>query len=179
MSQNGKSNEDTWLIHQKNDENLASLLQKALGRRNSGQLPPAKELRLPLRKSSENLENSENNLEQEVVCPKEGNFNNPESVQGDIEVAPPCQEREENSESIHEQEGAEPSPTRDLPTISLDNELEGGAVGRPQRVRRPPCMVRRLRHWRRIRTVACKQSGQQHALFDSSKYGSATTRATA
>ena len=57
--QNGKSNEDTWLIHQKNDKNLDSLLQKVLGRRNSGQLPPVKELKLPLRKNSENLENSQ------------------------------------------------------------------------------------------------------------------------
>ena len=48
--QYSKSNEDTWLIHQKNDENLDNLLQTVLGRRDSGQLPPAKELKLPLRK---------------------------------------------------------------------------------------------------------------------------------
>ena len=113
------------MIHQKNDENLDNLLQKVLGRRNSGQLPPVKELKLPLRKNSKNLKNLANNLEKEVVCPKEGNSNNPESVRGDIEVVPPCQEREENSESIHEQEGAEPSPTCDLPTISLGDEGKG------------------------------------------------------
>ena len=120
MSQNGKSNEDTWLIHQKNDENenLASLLQKALGRRDSGQLPPAKELKQPQRK------NSENNLEKKVICLKDSNSNNLEPIQGNIEVAPPCQEREDIPEIIHEQE-AEPDVTRDLPTISLDDGVEG------------------------------------------------------
>ena len=106
-----------------------------LGRRNSGQLPPVKELKLPLRKNSENLAN---NLEKQVICPKEGNSNNLEPAQDDIEVAPPCQEREGNPEIIHEQEEAEPCETRDLPTISLDGGVEGGVVDGPQRVRRPP-----------------------------------------
>ena len=90
--QNSKSNEDTWLIYQKNDENLDNLLQTVLGRHNNGQLPPAKELRQPQRK------NSENNLEKEYICPKEGHSNNLEPAKGDIEVAPPFQEREDNLE---------------------------------------------------------------------------------
>ena len=91
-------------------------------------------LRQPQRKKSENLAN---NLEKEVICPKEGNSNNLELTQDDIEVAPPCQERGGDPEIIHEQEEAEPSETRDLPTISLDDGVEGGAVDRPQRARRP------------------------------------------
>ena len=119
-----------WFIR-KNDENLDNLLQTVLGRRNSDQLPPAKELKQPQRK------NSENNLEKEVICPKEGNSNNLKPAQGDIEVAPPFQEREDNPENSHEQAEAEPSVTRDLTPTPLDSGVEGGAVDRPQRVRRP------------------------------------------
>ena len=137
-SHSGKSNEDTWLIHQKNDENLDSLLQTVLERRNNGQLPPAKELRQPQREKSEK---SANNLEKKVIDQREDNFNNLEPAQDDIEVVPPCQESEGDPEAIHEQE-AELCETRDPPTISLDNDVEGGVVDRPQRARRPPAWFR-------------------------------------
>ena len=116
---------------EKNNKNLDNLLQTVLGRRNTGQPPPVKELRQPQRK------NSENNLEQEVICLKEGNSNNLESAQGDIEVSPPSQEREDNLEDSQEQEGAELCETRDLTPTPLDSGVEGGAVDRSQRVRRP------------------------------------------
>ena len=130
-----KSNEDTWLIHQNNDENLDDLLQTVLGRRNTGQPPPVKELRQPQRR------NSENNSEKGVICPKEGNSNNLDSAQGDIEVALPSPEREDNLDESHEHEGAEPCEPRDLTPTPLDKEVEGGAVERPQRARRPPAWL--------------------------------------
>ena len=129
------------MIHQENDENLDNLLQTVLGRRNTGQLPPVKELRQPQRSGQlppvkelrqPQLRNSEDNSEQGVVCPKEGNFNNLESIQGDIEVALPFHEREDNLEDSHEHEGAETCETRDLTPTPLDNGVEGGAVDRPQ-----------------------------------------------
>ena len=129
--QHSKSNEDTWLIHQKNDENLDNLLQTMLGRRNNSHQPPFKELERPQRRKLED------NLEKEVICPKEGNSSNPELIQDNVEVAPPCQEREDNP-AIYEQEEVEPNAARDFPTIPLDDGEEGGAVDRSQRVRRPP-----------------------------------------
>ena len=81
--------------------------------------------------------NSENNLEKKVICPKEGNSNNLDSAQCDIEVATPSQEREDNLDESHEHEGAELCEPRDLTPTPLDNGVEGGAVDRPQRARRP------------------------------------------
>ena len=49
----------------------------------------------------------------------------------------PSQEREDNLEESHEHKEAEPYEPRDLTPTPLDNEVEGGAVDRPQRVRRP------------------------------------------
>ena len=106
-----------------------------LGRRNTGQPPPVKELRQPQRR------NSEHKLEEEVICPKEDNSNNLDSAQGDIEVATPSREREDNLEESHEHEEAEPCEPRDLSPTPLVNEEEGGAVDRPQRVRRPPAWL--------------------------------------
>ena len=154
--QASKSNEDTWLIHQKNDErHLDSLLQTMLERRNNGQPPPAKELE-PLERRK-----SVNNGEFGVILPKEDNSNNLDLIHGDVGVALPSQEIEDNSNNLdliqddvgvalppqeiednpdanHEQEEAEPSVTRDPAPIPLDSGVEGGAVERPQRVRRPP-----------------------------------------
>ena len=113
------------MIYQKNDKSLDNLLQTVLGRRYTGQLPPVKELRQPQRR------NLENNLEKEVICPKEGNSNNLESSQGDIEVSPPSQEREDNLEDSQEQEGAELCETRDLTPTPLDSGVEGGSRGPP------------------------------------------------
>ena len=100
--QHSKSNEDTWLIYQKNDENLDNLLQTVLGRRNSGQPPPVKELEQPRHRKSEN------NLEKGVIFPKEDNSNNPEPIQDDVEVAPP-QKREDNLKVNYVQEGRSPA----------------------------------------------------------------------
>ena len=139
------------MIHQKNDENLDNLLQTVLGRRNTGQLPPGMELRRPQRSQpppvkelrQPQLRNSENNSEQGVICPKEGNSSNLESIQGDTEVALPfgdtevalpfgdtevalsCQEGEENLEDSHEQEGAETCEARDLTPTPLNSGVEG------------------------------------------------------
>ena len=156
--QASNSNEDTWLIRQKNDEkHLDSLLQTMLEQRNNGQPPPVKELR-PLERRK-----SVNNKEFGVILPKEGSSNNLDSIHGDVRVAPPSPEIEDNSNNLdltqddvgvalpsqeiednpdanHEQE-AEPSVTRDPAPISLDHEMEGGTVGRPQRVRRPPAWL--------------------------------------
>ena len=133
MGQQSRSNEDTWLIHQKNDEkHLDNLLQTVLGCGNINQQPSAKELEPPKRRKLKN------NLEKEVIFPKEGNSNNPDSIQDDVEVALPCQEREDNLDAKHEQEEAEPSVTRDLIPTPLDSGVEGGVMDRPQRVRRPP-----------------------------------------
>ena len=120
------------MIHQKNVENLDNLLQKVLGRRNSDQPPPVKKLEQP------QCRKSENNLEKRVIFPKKGNSNNPESIQDDVEVALSSQKREDNPEVNHEQEEAEPSVTRDLTPTPLNSGVEGGAVERSQRVRRPP-----------------------------------------
>ena len=152
--QASKSNEDTWLIHQKNDErHLDSLLQTMLERRNNGQPPPAKELE-PLERRK-----SVNNREFGVILPKENNSNNPDLIQDDVGVALPSQEIEDNSNNLdsiqddvgvalpsqeiednpdanHGQEGAEPSVTRDLTPAPLDSGVEGRTVERPQRVRR-------------------------------------------
>ena len=120
--QASKSNEDTWLIHQKNDErHLDSLLQTMLERRNNGQQPPAKELE-PLERRK-----SVNNEELGVILPKGDNSNNLELIQDDVGVALPSQEIEDNSDANHEQEEAGPSVTRDPTPAPLDSGVERGA----------------------------------------------------
>ena len=153
--QASKGNEDTWLIRQKNDErHLDSLLQTMLERRNNGQPPPVKELGPLERRKSVNNKEFEINLPNEdnadnrdsirgdvgvaLPSPEIGdNSNNLDSIQDDVGVALPSQEIEDNPDANYEQEEAEPSVMRDPAPIPLDHEMERGAVGRPQRVRRP------------------------------------------
>ena len=91
-----------------------------LKRRNNDQQPPVKALE-PLKRRK-----SGNNEELGVVFPKEGNSNNPELIQDDVKVVPPSQEIEDNPDTNHEQEGAEPSVTRDLTPALLDSGVGGG-----------------------------------------------------
>ena len=103
-----------------------------LGCRNSNQQSPVKEVEPSQRRKLEN------NLEKQVIFPKEDNSNNPEQNQDDVKAALLSQEREDDSEQIVKQEEAEPSVPRDLTPTPLDDEVKGGAVDRPQRTRRPP-----------------------------------------
>ena len=79
--QASKSNEDTWLIHQKNDEkHLDSLLQTMLERRNNDQQHPAKELE-PLKRRK-----SVNDRDLGVILSNEDNSNNLDLIQDDVGV---------------------------------------------------------------------------------------------